>query len=183
MLPKVSEPHLLDAADDLSGDRLARRRSKRLAGTHDAGALRFTIALSRAAARLKSANWPAPIALKPVWLWIWLSPGASFIWSSLGRETPDVPCSVFFEEAEWKALCTHITKKPVPPTEPPPLRASDAHGCYLGGFLGRKGDGEPGTKSIWLGLQHLDDLAAMWKFMAMNYAPHLLSPPVSRAPT
>jgi hypothetical protein len=101
----------------------------------------------------------------------------------LGRETPEVPCSVFFEEAEWKALCTHITKNPVPPSQPPSLRQAMRMTATLGGFLGRKGDGEPGTKSIWLGLQHLDDLAAMWKFMALNYAPHLLSPPVSRAPT
>jgi hypothetical protein len=101
----------------------------------------------------------------------------------LGRETPDVPCTVFFEEAEWKALCTHITKNPIPPSQPPSLRQAMRMVATLGGFLGRKGDGEPGTKSIWLGLQHLDDLAAMWKFMAVNYAPHLLSPPVSRAPT
>jgi hypothetical protein len=101
----------------------------------------------------------------------------------LGRETPDVPCTVFFEEAEWKALSTHMTKNPIPPTQPPPLRQAMRMVAALGGFLGRKGDGEPGTKSIWLGLQHLDDLAAMWKFMAMNYAPHLLSSPVSRAPT
>jgi hypothetical protein len=101
----------------------------------------------------------------------------------LGRETPDVPCSVFFEEAEWKALCTHITQKPIPPELPPTLRQATRMVATLGGFLGRKGDGEPGTKHIWLGLQHLDDLAAMWKFMAINYAPHLLSSPVSRAPT
>lgn len=101
----------------------------------------------------------------------------------LGRETPNVPCTVFFEEAEWKALCTHITQNPVPPDQPPPLRDLIRMVATLGGFLGRKGDGEPGTKHIWLGLQHLDDLAAMWKFMAVNYAPHLLSPPVSRAPT
>jgi hypothetical protein len=101
----------------------------------------------------------------------------------LGRETPDVPCTVFFQEAEWKALCTHITQKPVPPEQPPTLREATRMVATLGGFLGRKGDGEPGTKPIWLGLQHLDDLAAMWKFMAINYAPHLLSHPVSRAPT
>ena len=101
----------------------------------------------------------------------------------LGRETPDVPCTVFFEEHEWKALCTHISQKPVPPDQPPNLKKFIRMVATLGGFLGRKGDGEPGTKHIWLGLQHLDDLAAMWKFMALNYAPHLLSSPVSRAPT
>ena len=101
----------------------------------------------------------------------------------LGRETPDVPCSVFFEEFEWKALCVHISQNPVPPDQPPKLRDFIRSVATLGGFLGRKGDGEPGTKPIWLGLQHLDDLAAMWKFMATTYAPHLLSRPVSRAPT
>jgi hypothetical protein len=101
----------------------------------------------------------------------------------LGRETPDVPCAVFFEEAEWKALCTHMTQNPIPPSQPPSLRHAMRMVATLGGFLGRKADGEPGTKSIWLGLQHLDDLAAMWKFMAMNYAPHLLSPAVPRTPT
>jgi len=52
----------------------------------------------------------------------------------------------------------------------------------LGGFLGRKGDGEPDTKSLWLGIQRLDDIAATWKFMALKFAPHLLTPPVSSNP-
>jgi len=52
----------------------------------------------------------------------------------------------------------------------------------LGGFLGRKGDGEPGTKSLWIGIQRLDDIEATWKFMAQHFAPHLLSPPVSSSP-
>jgi hypothetical protein len=30
----------------------------------------------------------------------------------------------------------------------------------LGGFLGRKADGEPGLKPIWLGLQRVTDFAA-----------------------
>ncbi len=101
----------------------------------------------------------------------------------LGRETPDVPCSVYFQEFEWKALWTHIHRQPVPPSQPPSLRDAMRMVATLGGFLGRKSDGEPGTKPIWLGLQHLDDLAAMWQYMAITYAPHLLSAPVSRAPT
>ena len=30
----------------------------------------------------------------------------------------------------------------------------------LGGFLARKGDGEPGVKTIWLGMQRILDFAA-----------------------
>jgi hypothetical protein len=41
----------------------------------------------------------------------------------------------------------------------------------LGGFLGRKCDGEPGTKSLGLGLQRLDDLTAMWKIVTARPSP------------
>lgn len=99
----------------------------------------------------------------------------------LGREVPDIPCTVFFEEAEWKAVTAYITKNPVPPAEPPSLREVTHMVATLGGFLGRKSDGEPGTKSLWLGLQRLDDIKETWKFMVIHFAPHLLSPPVSRA--
>jgi hypothetical protein len=102
--------------------------------------------------------------------------------TKMGRETPDVPCTVFFEEYEWKALVAHITQNPVPPLEPPTLRDAVRMVASLGGFLGRKGDGEPGTKTTWVGLQRLDDLAAMYKFMALSLAPHLLSPTVSSIP-
>jgi len=33
----------------------------------------------------------------------------------------------------------------------------------LGGFLGRKGDGEPDVKTIWLGLRRLHDISETWK--------------------
>lgn len=85
--------------------------------------------------------------------------------TKLGREVPDVPCTIFFEEAEWKALATYKTQNPIPPEQPPSLREAIHMVAGLGGFLGRKSDGEPGTKSMWLGLQRLEDLTAMWKIM------------------
>jgi uncharacterized protein DUF4338/transposase-like protein/transposase Tn5 family protein len=103
--------------------------------------------------------------------------------AKLGRETPDVPCTVFFAETEWKALLAYVTKNPQPPPQPPSLREAMRLVATLGGFLGRKGDGEPGTQTLWLGLQRLDDLAAMWNFMSFHFAPQLRSPPVSRAST
>jgi hypothetical protein len=38
-----------------------------------------------------------------------------------GRETPEVPCTVFFEETEWKALVCHHQRSPDPPKTPPTL--------------------------------------------------------------
>jgi len=80
--------------------------------------------------------------------------------SRLGRETPDVPCTVYFEEAEWQALMAFTDQTPTPPEQPPSLREAMRRVAGLGGFLGRKNDGEPGTKSLWLGLQRLDDITA-----------------------
>jgi hypothetical protein len=81
----------------------------------------------------------------------------------LGRETPDVPCTVYFEEIEWQALVGFINKDPIPPPQPPTLREAMRLTASLGGFLGRKGDGEPGTQTLWLGLQRLDDIAEAWR--------------------
>jgi len=95
--------------------------------------------------------------------------------TKLGREVPHIPCTVFFEEAEWIALTAFITKNPVAPAEPPTLRQAMHMVASLGGFLGRKGDGEPGTKSLWLGLQRLDDITEAVKL----FHPALRSRPVS----
>ena len=86
--------------------------------------------------------------------------------TKLGRETPDVPCTVYFEEAEWKALTAFANKNPIPDEKPPTLREALRMVAVLGGFLARKCDGEPGTQTLWLGLQRLADITEMWKVMA-----------------
>ena len=83
--------------------------------------------------------------------------------TQLGRDVPQVPCTIYFEEAEWKALMAFTTKNPIPPAQPPTLRDAIRRVAGLGGFLGRKADGEPGTQTLWLGLQRLDDLTGMWR--------------------
>lgn len=94
----------------------------------------------------------------------------------LGREMPDLPCSVFFAEAEWKALVSFVTKSFVPPTVPPTMREATRMVAQLGGYLGRTADGEPGAKSLWLGLQRLDDITMAW----LNFSPYAENVPVTR---
>ena len=91
--------------------------------------------------------------------------------TKLGRQTPEVPCTVYFEEHEWKALLAHATQSSQVPKEPPCLREAVRMVASLGGFLGRKADGEPGTQTMWLGLQRLDDLAAMYLVMRSPASP------------
>lgn len=69
----------------------------------------------------------------------------------LGRVLPELPAEVLLEVDEWKAAYV-LNKKPVP-KETPPLREVIRLIARLGGFLGRKGDGEPGAKTLWLGLR------------------------------
>ena len=59
-------------------------------------------------------------------------------------------------------MVVFVTQGP-PPPQPPTLReAVRMVATGLGGFLGRKGDGEPGAQSLWRGLQRLDDITEMW---------------------
>lgn len=76
-----------------------------------------------------------------------------------GRDTPEVPCTVYFEELEWKALVACAQPGAAPDlSKPPTLREAVRMVAGLGGFLGRKGDGEPGAQTLWTGLQRLDDI-------------------------
>lgn len=71
----------------------------------------------------------------------------------LGRALGDLPADLVFETDEWKAAFI-LNKKPVP-QKVPELNTVIRLIAQRGGFLARKGDGEPGAKSIWLGLQDM----------------------------
>lgn len=80
----------------------------------------------------------------------------------LGRECPQLPCDVIFEEDEWKALWViaydfqALEKKPS-------LGEFILKVAEFGGFLGRKSDGPPGPKSIWQGMTRVRDFALAWR--------------------
>ncbi|WP_305907120.1 IS4 family transposase [Methylomarinum sp. Ch1-1] len=75
----------------------------------------------------------------------------------LGRECPELDCEVVFDREEWQAAWL-VARKPLPP-DPPKLNEAIRLIASFGGFLGRKGDGEPGAKSLWQGLQRVMDFA------------------------
>ena len=80
----------------------------------------------------------------------------------LGREIPDLPCTVFFNDVEWKALCVYVNKNPILPPQPPSLKEAICMVAGMGGYLGRKSDGPPGTQTMWRGLQRLETAAEMY---------------------
>jgi hypothetical protein len=80
----------------------------------------------------------------------------------IGRQMPDLPCSAILEAHEWQALYCFIHKTSKPPDQPPSLRQATRWIGKLGGFMGRKGDGEPGATVLWRGLQRLYDISETW---------------------
>jgi hypothetical protein len=76
----------------------------------------------------------------------------------LGRNCPDMDCEVMFERDEWQAAYI-VARKPIP-KQPPSLNTVVRLIASFGGFLERKGDGEPGVKTILTGLQRVMDFAA-----------------------
>lgn len=80
----------------------------------------------------------------------------------IGRECPDLPCSFLFEISEWQSVYAVIMKKQ-PPKEAPTLGEFMKMIASLGGHRGRKSDGPPGIKVIWIGIQAMHRLAEGWE--------------------
>ncbi len=97
--------------------------------------------------------------------------------TKIGREKPDVPCTVVFEEDEWKALYAYVDKNPIPPEKTPTLNEAVREVAGLGGFLGRKSDGHPGTKTLYRGFTRLMDITATYKIVMNMLAPYLPNSP------
>ena len=80
----------------------------------------------------------------------------------LSRVDPDAPCTIYFAPHEYEALYA-VTQRGKPlPTKPITIRQATHLVAMLGGFLGRKGDGEPGAETLWRGLQRLDAICIGW---------------------
>jgi hypothetical protein len=93
------------------------------------------------------------------WRLLWLTYEA--------RKNPQQSATKVLTEAEWQALYCLTHKKKLTsiaqlPKQPPSLRECVRWIAQLGGFLGRKSDGEPGVKTLWRGLQRLEDITCGW---------------------
>lgn len=78
----------------------------------------------------------------------------------LGRTCPDMDCEVILEPSEWKSVYA-ILKRPIPAHGCPKLQEVIRAIAMLGGFIDRKKN-NPGTQSVWIGLQRCYDLSTAW---------------------
>lgn len=86
-----------------------------------------------------------------------------FYLTSLGEHTPEVPCTVYFTDSEWRALTTFVNHTPTPSATPPSLHDAVRLLATLGGHLGRKGDGHPGNEVLWRAMARLADIETAYR--------------------
>lgn len=85
----------------------------------------------------------------------------------LAREKPDAPCNEVFDEKEWQLIYT--LQKKEKPTSVPTIKELARLLAMRGGFLARKGDGDPGAETIWRGyVKILNYLEIAAELNAMN---------------
>ncbi len=82
----------------------------------------------------------------------------TFMITLVARTNPNMPCTKFLAQQEWRVLCL-INKKV---NDPPTIGEAVTWIAKLGGYLDRKGDGPPGTITLWRGWKRLTDLTAGW---------------------
>lgn len=75
---------------------------------------------------------------------------------------PDASCTNILADYEWKPLYCIIHRTTRLPNKLPTVRQVVRWIGQLGGFLGRKGDKEPGVTVIWRGWQRLTDISSTW---------------------
>ena len=78
----------------------------------------------------------------------------------MGRSCPDIDCEAIFEPSEWKAVWMAVYRTP-PPKKSPRLAEMVHLVAGLGGYVERP-KSEPGTQTLWIGLQRMHDLAWAW---------------------
>ena len=83
----------------------------------------------------------------------------------LSRALPDAQATAILEPEEWEALYCRIHHTSTLPEAIPTLSQTVRWLAQLGGFVGRKSDGEPGVEVLWKGFMALTHLTAMYRIL------------------
>lgn len=81
-----------------------------------------------------------------------------FTISLIARTAPEQCASSLLKAEEWKILFLKTNRRQPLPDKPPKLKEAIRMIAKLGGHLGRKCDGPPGTLTLWRGWKRLVDI-------------------------
>lgn len=79
------------------------------------------------------------------------------------RQTPEASCELVLSRQQWEVLYMLKTKTNQLPEQPPTLQEATKWLAQMGGYLGRKSDGPPGLKTVWLGYETLVQAVALYE--------------------
>ncbi len=77
------------------------------------------------------------------------------------RQQPDAPATQWLDPTECQVLNCWATKNAAC-KHPPTIKQAVQWIARMGGFLGRRGDGEPGVQCLWRGMQALQNMVQLW---------------------
>lgn len=73
------------------------------------------------------------------------------------RSDPESSCEKYFAPNEWIAI-TAFLRRPVDRTQPPTTQEFMYSIAQLGGYINKKSQGDPGSKTIWRGMARFDTI-------------------------
>lgn len=91
-----------------------------------------------------------------------------FFITLISRSDPELACNKILAEEEWKVLYIKMQGKKDYPKSPPTIKEAVIWIAKLGGFLGRKNDGDPGPITLWRGWRRLFDLVDGWNLAILS---------------
>lgn len=109
--------------------------------------------------RIEAVQLAADDRLKPLIALYSIIAWRLFWVTFLARSQPDAPATTILAPHELQALYHFHHRRPLPPDAGPTVQQASRWIAQLGGFLNRKGDGDPGVTVMWRGWQRLADIA------------------------
>ncbi len=76
----------------------------------------------------------------------------------VARTAPDTSALLFLNDFDWKILFVKFNPNKKVPKRAPSMKQATSWIAQIGGFLARKGDGDPGITHIWRELRKLADM-------------------------
>lgn len=81
------------------------------------------------------------------------------------RSDPQSSCERYFAPGEWMAIKAFL-RQPLNPKQPPTMREFMMMIAQLGGYINKKSQGDPGSKTIWRGMARFETIVEA--FAAFN---------------
>lgn len=79
------------------------------------------------------------------------------------RAKPEVPCSEYYQSDAWMAVVTFVTRQPADPANPPTMREFVYLVAQLGGYINKKSQGPPGSKTLWRGMAQFETIVEAYR--------------------